>query len=184
MAVDGLGLVSFDATMNETIAILTEALGPPDFVGDPIFQPGLGTLASAAWGELWVDFQGGNELYFAAYEVFRPSEVVAGDDPDEFLFELSEWTPSDLAMNANTQAGVRIGTSAADAATVYPTVYAPRCGASMEAMSLTDDHDTIDQLFVEPEELGLYLRAPIDGLVWSIGAQVRPNPMLCDGGQP
>lgn len=184
LAADGLGIVAFDAPMGETLAIITGVLGTPDFVSDPTFQPGLGTLATAQWGELRVDFQGGNELYFASYELARPMEAAPVDGTDEFELVLPEWTPSELAATASTQSGIRIGTTAADAAGIHATVYAPRCDDPMEELSLTDEHDTIDQLFVESDELGLFFRAPIDGQIWSIGAQVRPNPMLCDGGRP
>ncbi|MDW3212720.1 MAG: hypothetical protein R8G01_01900 [Ilumatobacteraceae bacterium] len=183
LAADGLGLVAFDAPMGETVAILTDVLGPPDFVSDPTFQPGLGTLATAQWGELRVDFQGGNELFFASYELARPFDIETGDD-DEARFVLPEWTPTGAPATATTPDGLRIGMTAADAAELHATVYAPRCDDPMEEMSLTDEHDTIDQLFIESDELGLFFRAPIDGQIWSIGAQVRPNPMLCDGGLP
>ena len=60
-------------------------------------------------------------------------------------------------------------------------VYAPVCGEPMDERSITDVFGTTDQLFVEDEQRGLFFREPLDGTIWSIGAQVRPNPMLCDG---
>ena len=64
---------------------------------------------------------------------------------------------------------------------MHDPVYAPRCGDPMEERSFTDPTDTVDQLFLTDEQRGLYLREPIDGAIWAIGAQVAPNPLLCDG---
>lgn len=178
---DGLGIVNFDASYEETVAALSAVLGPPDEIGTPYVEPAIGTLQYVRWGHLVVNFEGGNALYFVGYELSQGYDVV--DDGDGgFEFALLPWEPSAIEAALATSDGLRIGDDAASAAALLDPVYVPVCGTDPAERSVVDGSDTTDQLFDEDGQRGRYVREPLDGVIWAIGAQARPNPLLCDGG--
>ena len=180
---DGLGLVSFDQPYVDVVEALTAVLGEPDHVGADVFEPAIGSMRSVTWGHLRVDFTGGaGALYFSGYVLAR--EMTVEEIDGEFRFVVTEWSPEPWELQLTTEAGIGIDATAEAADAVYPEVYAARCNAQAEPTTLLDDDGTIDQLFVAPQQSGVYLQRPIDGTVWVIGAQVAPNPLLCDGAMP
>ena len=180
---DGLGLVSFDQPYVDVVEALTAVLGEPDHVGADVFEPAIGSMRSVSWGHLRVDFAGGaGALYFTGYQLAREMTVEEADG--EFRFALPEWSPESWELQLTTEAGIGIDATAEAADAVYSEVFAARCDAQVEPTTLLADDGTIDQLFVAPQQSGVYLQRPIDGTVWAIGAQVAPNPLLCDGAMP
>lgn len=180
---DGLGLVSFDQPYVDVVEALSAVLGEPDYVGADVFEPAIGSMRSVSWGHLRVDFAGGaGALYFTGYQLAREMTVEEADG--EFRFALPEWSPESWELQLTTEAGIGIDATAEAADAVYPEVFAARCDAQVEPTTLLADDGTIDQLFVAPQQSGVYLQRPIDGTVWAIGAQVAPNPLLCDGAMP
>ena len=184
LSADGLGAVDFDATSAETVGTLTELLGEPDESTPPVFEPLVGTIQAYRWGHLWVRLTGGNELYFSSYELTQELDTVLDEETDVYEFSLVPYEPADWEVGLATADGVSIGTTADEAQQIYQPVYAPRCDGPMEERQVTDVTGSFDQLFLGAEERGLYLREPIDGVVWAIGAQNGRNPLLCDGGVP
>ena len=180
---DGLGLVSFDQPYVDVVEALSAVLGEPDHVGADVFEPAIGSMRSVSWGHLRVDFAGGaGALYFTGYQLAREMTVEEADG--EFRFALPEWSPESWELQLTTEAGIGIDATAEAADAVYSEVFAARCDAQVEPTTLLADDGTIDQLFVAPQQSGVYLQRPIDGTVWAIGAQVAPNPLLCDGAMP
>lgn len=178
---DGLGVVSFQSSYADVIAEMTAVLGEPDYVGQDVFEPAIGSMRSVSWGDLRLDFIGGaGTLFFSGYQLALAMDVAEVDG--EYRFTLPEWTPEPWEEQLATEAGIGLGDTATDADAAYPTVYAARCNAEVEQTTLLADDGTVDQLFVEPQQVGIYLQRPIDGIVWAIGAQDMPNPLLCDGG--
>jgi hypothetical protein len=162
------------------VQALTGVLGEPDTFGQDVFEPAIGSMRSVTWGHLRIDFTGGaSELYFTGYLLARETQI--DETVDGFRFVLPDWSPQPWELQLRTEAGIGLDAGADTAEVAYPTVYAARCDAAVEATTLTNDDGTTDQLFVQSAQSGLYLQRPIAGIVWAIGAQAAPNPLLCDG---
>jgi len=178
---DGLGLVTFDMNLADTLAALEGVLGPPDFLGEARFEPAIGSMQSVTWGSLTVHFTGGaSQMYFTAYDFSRPYDARP-DETGEYRMVLTDWEPSGWELGLATDDGIGLGTPEEDAAAAYPDVYAAECDGSTTPTSLLTGDESMWQMFVEPQQSGLYLQRPLDGVVWWIGAQVARNPMACDG---
>lgn len=177
---DGLGIVSFYDSYTDVLQRLTEVLGEPDYIGNDVFEPAIGIMRRVTWGHLGVDFTGDEaSLSFSGYRLAKDTEVEGVDG--EYRLTLLDWAPEPWEQQLSTDAGIGIDDTVVDANEAYPTVYAARCNSVVEPTTLVAADETVDQLFVAPEQAGLYLQRPVDGTVWSVGAQAVPNPLLCDG---
>lgn len=175
---EGLDVVAFGASMTETVDVLTAVIGPPTSVGQA-FQDGPTSFRNwAAWEHLHLDFSGSSaDVTFSGYEFGRQFVDTNGNSTEHDSWEPNEWQ----AVTATTD-GLTTGSPTSDLATDHPALYQPDCGRPLVAVEMASGAAAPgQQLFLQPQEQGLYVRLAADGTIFSIGAQARPNPMLCDG---
>lgn len=181
LAPDGLGVVQFGADRETTLAALIDAIGAPTVVQEPFQDSSSTARAGASWPGLSLTFTGpvDGPLLFWGYEFGRVHAV----DASGALTDGDPWVPVGWQTTTATSDGIAPATPVVDVAESHPEVYMPDCGRTPQAASLLRGAGSPGQLlFLEPAELGLFVRVATDGTIFSVGAQASPNPFSCDGG--
>lgn len=178
---DGFDVVTFGTPAAATVDAVSAVIGPPTSVSEPFQDSPTTFRGSASWNGLDLTFSGpSEEVAFSGYEFGRRFGTTASGTPDEG----APWTPNEWQAVTATADALRPGSPSGDLLSGYPTLYALDCGRPLVPVGLAGGAGTPgQQLFLAPQEQGLFVRLSGDGTIFSIGAQAAPNPLICDGAE-